>query len=164
MAKYPGITTKTMANGSSSIMVSFKYQSQRYPTKNFTKLFGSKTEKQAFDKLQEVKLLISQNKNPFIATATSLNDIFDARLKQKVANGDWTNSTPTNYSYFYNAYIRKSIGHKKIEKITYNDLLKIQNSMTNVSNSTKNTLKMILRPIFIEQIKHSRYYVGKPQK
>ena len=60
---------------------------------------------------------------------------------------------PNAINQFAYAYIRKSIGHKKINKITYADLLKIQNGMTNVANSTKNTLKMILRPIFTEQIK-----------
>lgn len=158
MAKYPGITTKTLKNGTKNIMVNFKYQSKRYPIKNFTKLFGCKTEKIAFEKLGEVKAEISKGKNPFISTPITLNEIFEARLEQKVANGDWTHSTPKNYTYFYNAHIRKAIGHKKIEKITYEDLLKIQNSMTKVANSTKNTLKMILRPIFIEEIKKGNIY------
>lgn len=157
MAK-ENITTKILKNGTKNYYVRFMFQGREYPVKNFTKLYGCKTEKKTFEKLQEVKLLISQGKNPFISTMNTLNDIFDARLQQKVANGDWTHSTPTNYTYFYNAYIRKSIGHKKIEKITYNDLLKIQNSMTNVANSTKNTLKMILRPIFVEQIKLGTIY------
>jgi integrase len=63
-------------------------------------------------------MLIAEGKDPFITTGETLNDIFDERLKQKVA-----------------------------------DLLKIHKGMTNVANSTKNTLKMILRPIFTEQIK-----------
>ena len=152
MAK-ENIIIKTLKNGTKNYYVRFMYQAKVYPLKNFTKLYGCKTENQTLEKLNEVKILISQGKNPFISTYYTLNDIFDARLKQKVANGDWTHSTPTNYTYFYNAYIRKSIGYKKIEKITYKDLLDIQNGMTHVENSTKNTLKMILRPIFVEQIK-----------
>lgn len=158
MAKYPGITTKELKDGSSAIMVRFKHLGKIYPVKNFTKLFGCKTQQQAHNKLQEIKLEISKGKNPFIGSLISLNDIFDARLKQKVENGDWTHSTPKNYTYFYNAYIRNTIGYKKIEKITYDDLLKIQNGMTNVANSTKNTLKMILRPIFIEEMKKGNIY------
>ncbi|MCW8895531.1 tyrosine-type recombinase/integrase [Sulfurimonas sp.] len=148
-----GISTKTLKDGSKHYYVRFMHQGKNYPPKNFTKLYGCRTEKQTFAKLQEIKLLISQGKDPFSSSGSTLNDIFDTRLKQKVENGDWTHSTPKNYSYFYNAYIRKSIGHKKIEKITYDDLLKIQNGMTHVANSTKNTLKMILRPIFVESIK-----------
>lgn len=155
---YKGITSKILKDGSKHYYVRFKHNAKTYPVKNFTKLFGCRTEKQAFEKLQEIKLLISRGKDPFILTGNSLNDIFDERLKQKVANGDWTHSTPQNYTYFYNAYIRKVIGHKKIEKITYDDLLKIQKGMTHVANSTKNTLKMILRPIFIEEMKKGNIY------
>lgn len=158
MGKYPGITTKQTKDGSSVVMVRFKHLSKTYPIKNFTKLYGCKTQLQAYNKLQEVKLEISKGRDPFIGSLISLNDIFDDRLKQKVKNGDWTHSTPQNYSYFYNAYIRKTIGSKKIEKITYEDLLKIQNSMTHVSNSTKNTLKMILRPIFVEEMKKGKIF------
>ena len=152
MAK-ENITKKILKNGSTNYYVRFMYQGREYLVKNFTKLYGCKTEKKTFEKLQEIKMLIAEGKDPFITTGETLNDIFDERLKQKVANGDWTHSTPTNYTYFYNAYIRKSIGHKKIKKITYADLLKIHKNMTNVANSTKNTLKMILRAIFTEQIK-----------
>jgi len=152
MAK-ENVTTKILKNGTKNFYVRFMFQGREYPVKNFTKLYGCKTEKKTFEKLQEVKLLIAEGKDPFSTTGDTLNDIFDERLKHKVANGDWTHSTPTNYTYFYNAYIRKSIGHKKIKKITYADLLKIHKGMTNVANSTKNTLKMILRPIFTEQIK-----------
>ncbi len=68
---YIGITTKVSKNGLKSIFARFKHNSKTYPIKNFTKLFGCKTEKQAFDKLQEVKLLISQGKDPFISTLTT---------------------------------------------------------------------------------------------
>ncbi|MEA3523202.1 MAG: hypothetical protein U9R50_09505, partial [Campylobacterota bacterium] len=57
---YPGITTKTLENGVNNIYVRFKHLGKVYPVKNFTKLFGCKTEKQAYDKLQEVKLEISK--------------------------------------------------------------------------------------------------------
>lgn len=163
MAK-EGITTKILKNGTKNYYVRFMYQGKHYPPKNFTKLYGCKTEKQAFEKLAEIKIEISKGRNPFLTTENNLNAIFDKRLEQKVANGDWTHSTPSNYKYFYNAYIRKSIGYKKIEKITYDDLLKIQNSMTHVANSTKNTLKMILRPIFVEQIKLGNIHVNHIDK
>lgn len=158
------ITIKTLQNGTKNYYVRFMFQGREYPVKNFTKLYGCKTKKTTLLKLSEIKIEISKGKDPFTASGNSLNEIFDMRLKQKVENGDWTHSTPKNYSYFYNAYIRKSIGHKKIEKITYEDLLKIQNGMTNVVNSTKNTLKMILRPIFIEHIKLGNIHINHIDK
>ncbi|MDB2562993.1 hypothetical protein N9X61_05240, partial [Sulfurimonas sp.] len=72
---YPGITTKTSKNGVKNVYIRFKYNGKIYPIKNFTKLFGCKTEKQAFEKLQEVKVLISQGHDPFISSPISLNDI-----------------------------------------------------------------------------------------
>ncbi|MEA2019337.1 MAG: tyrosine-type recombinase/integrase [Campylobacterota bacterium] len=155
---YAGVTTKISKNGSKSIYVRFKHNSKTYPVKNFTKLFGCKTEKQAFDKLQEVKILISQGKDPFISSPTTLNDIFDQRVIDKVNNGEWTNNTPTNYLYFYNSYVRNTIGHKKIEKITYEDLLKVQKQVSHLSSASKNLLKMILRPVFAEEVKKENIY------
>lgn len=150
---YSGITTKSTKNGAKNIYVRFKHQSKTYPVKNFTKLFGCKTEKQAFDKLQEVKLLISQGENPFISSPTSLNDIFYAWKDKMIKNGIWNGFTPSNYTYFYDYYVKDTIGHKKISKITYQDLMVVQDKVAHLSASSKNLLKMILRPIFNEEVK-----------
>ena len=53
---YSGINKKVMNDGSVNILVRFKYKNISYNNKNFTKLFGCKTEKQANDKLQEIKV------------------------------------------------------------------------------------------------------------
>ncbi len=154
MSKYPGITTKVMKDGSKNIMVRFKHLGKTYPIKNFTKLYGSSTQLQAFNKLHEVKLEISKGRDPFISTIRNLNFIFDDRVETKIRNGEWKESTPKNYLYFYNRYIRNTIGHKKLEKIKYEDLLGIyKNELAHVANSTKNTFKLILRPIFVEEMK-----------
>lgn len=150
---YPGISTKISKDGAKNIYVRFKHLSKTYPVKNFTKLFGVKTEKQAYEKLQIIKVSISDGRDPFVKTLDTLNEIWDKRLELKVANGDWTHSTPKNYAYFYNKYIRNSIGKKRIEKITYYDLKSLQDSLITMVNSSKNTLKGILRPIFTESVK-----------
>ncbi|MEA3354086.1 MAG: hypothetical protein U9Q33_09755 [Campylobacterota bacterium] len=156
---YAGIKTKTLKNGSKNIYVQFKYLSKRYPEKNFTKLFGSTTEKQAYDKLQEIKLLISQGKDPFIQTKETLNDLYDERKTIKLKNNEWKERTVESYDYFYDAYIRKTIGHKKLSKITYEDIKKVyDNNLSHVENSTKNQFKRIVRPIFIEEIKKGKIH------
>ncbi|WP_434580466.1 tyrosine-type recombinase/integrase [Sulfurimonas sp. NW15] len=161
MSKYPGITTKVMKNGTTSIMVSFKYLSKRYPTKNFTKLFGSKTEKQAYYRLQEVKLEISKGRDPFTITKETLNDLYEERKITSLKNGTWRPRTVESYDYFYNKYIRKTIGHKKLSKITYEDLRKIYDiEMAHVENSTKNQFKRIVRPIFAEEIKKGNLHTN----
>ena len=53
---YKGITKKKMSDGSIALMVRFKHQGITYPIKNFTKLFGSATEKMASEKLSEVEI------------------------------------------------------------------------------------------------------------
>jgi integrase len=154
MKKYPGIESIVLKNGTTAIYVTFKYQSKRYPTKNFTKLFGCRTEKQAYEKLQEVKVLISKGQNPFITTYTTLNDIWDARVATKSTNGEWRYTTVKNYGIFYERYIRKTIGVMKLEKIKYGDLKRIQDvDMAHTAKSTRNTLKLMIRPVFVEEIK-----------
>lgn len=161
MSKYPGITTKTMKDNSTSIMVNFKYLSKRYPAKNFTKIFGCKTEKQAYNKLQEVKLEISKGRDPFIVTKDTLNDLYEERKKVSLKNGTWKPRTVESYDYFYNRYIKKTIGHKKLSKISYEDLRKLYDvEMAHVENSTKNQFKRIVRPIFVEEIKKGNIHTN----
>lgn len=151
---YKGITTKTMKDGSKAIMVRFKYLGKTYPVKNFTKLFNSKTEKQAFDKLQEVKSLIRENKNPFNPQGVSLNDHFYRRYELKVKSGKWkVNTTAKIYKTYYESVIKKRIGHKKLHKITYQDLTSILDSISHTKGMYRNRLKLVLNPIFKEALK-----------
>ena len=153
MAKYPGITKKTMSNGSIALMVRFKHLGITYPIKNFTTLFGSKTERQAFDKLNEVKQMISEEKDPFSSSVSSLNQIFEERVALNLKNGIWTESTVKNYQYFYDKHIKNLIGKYKIEKIKYEYIMKILNSFTKIQTGSKNTVIDILKPIFKEEFK-----------
>jgi len=156
---YKGITTKTLSDGSKHIYVRFKYLSKVYPVKNFTKLFGCKTEKQAFDRLQECKRDISQGRDPFVIAKETLNDLYDERKRINLQNGSWKPRTVESYDYFYDRYIRKTIGKKKLSKITYDDLRKIYDvDMAHVEDSTKNQFKRIVRPIFVEEIKKGNLF------
>jgi len=158
---YPGIAKKAMKNGTVNIMVTFKYLSKRYPVKNFTKLFGCKTEKQAYEKLQEVKLEISKGKDPFITTRDTLNDLYEERKKINLENKTWKSRTVESYDYFYNRYVRKTIGYKKLSKITYEDLRRLYDvEMAHVENSTKNQFKRIVRPIFTDEIKKGNIHTN----
>lgn len=148
MAKYNGISKKVMRDGSAAIFVRFKYLNTTYPVKNFTKLFGCNTEKQAYDKLNEVKLLISQGKNPFVNTAVTFDQLFAKRAEEQVRNGEWREITKDSYMLYYNKHIKKTIGHKKIEKITIDDFDEITTNMSQYEASTKNILKKLLHPIF----------------
>ena len=151
---YPGITTKKSKNGVNNVYVRFKHLGRTYPVKNFTRLFGCKTETQAYNKLQEIKVLISNGTNPFLNTPYTLNEIWDKRFERKVKNKEWTNNTVKNYKYFYEAHIRNTIGHKKLDKIIYEDLLKVLDKLSDRQGGTKNTFKRLMRPLFEEAIKN----------
>ncbi len=145
-----GIFKKKMKNGETHFYVRFKYQSKTYPIKNFTKLFGCNTLNQTKDKLVEIKYLITQGKNPFISTNHTIDELWIERLERKKNNREWSETTSTNYNYYYNSNIKPFIGYKRIERVTYDDLLKIIDSMGDKVGVTKNTIKRMLRPMFEE--------------
>lgn len=153
--KYAGISTKKAKDGTENIYVRFKYLGKTYSVKNFTKLYGLTTEKKAYDRLQEIKHDISKGKDPFSSTGETLNELYEDRKKTMLNKKDgWRPRTAESYDYFYNAHIRKTIGWKKISKITISDIEDIYDKkLAHVENSTKNQFKRIIRPIFVDQIK-----------
>lgn len=155
MKKFQGISKKTMSNGEVHIFVRFKHLGKIYPVKNFTKLFGCKTETKAKDKLAEIKILISQGKNPFSNNKTvSLNDLFYERYNQMVKNKKWKErTTAKQYKEYYEKIIKNEIGHLKISKINYSHLDKIIKKLSHTQGMYRKRLKFLLNPIFEEQIK-----------
>ena len=155
------ITIKTLKNGTKNYYVRFMYNGKKYPPKNFTKLYGCKTKKQTEEKLAEVKREISLGRDPFTLSKNTLNELYEERKNIALNNGTWRPRTVENYDYFYNRYIKNTIGHKKLSKITYEDLRKIYDvEMAHVENSTKNQFKRIIRPIFIEEIKKGNIHTN----
>ena len=152
--KYPGISVKKLKDGSSVIMVRFKYLGKTYPVKNFTKLFGSKTQKSAYEKLNEVKALLSKNIDPFNPQGKKLDDYFFKKVEKNKSNGSWRENTIKSYVNFYTAHIQKKIGHKKLDKISISDILDIKESeyLSEKSASYKNLLNRILNPIYKDAI------------
>ena len=151
--KYKGITTKKMKDGSTNIMVRFKYLRRTYSVKNFTRLYGCTTQSIANQKLIQVKQMISEGKDPFVKQLNTLNDLFDQRLKILSENETWSKSTQKDYILFYNRTIRNTIGMKKPNKVTYEDIMKIINSFKATQFAQKNKFINILNPIFEEEIK-----------
>lgn len=153
MGMYKGISKKIMKDKSTHIMVRFKHNGITYPVKNFTKLFGCRTEKEAFEMLGDIKNQLSKNINPFVKTPNSLNELFDEMSEKLTKNLTWSENTKKTNTSFYNKYIRKSIGQKRLEKITYEDLTKILDGFTIDQITMKKRFGSILRPIFKEQKK-----------
>lgn len=151
--KYKGITEKKMKNGTTAIMVRFKYDNTIYPVKNFTKLFGSTTKTQALEKLNECKVMLSKGENPFISTPTTLTQIWKQRTIDKRQSGEWSELTIKHYNYFYYKHIDKVIGKKKLHRITLSNLEQIHLNMADKEGGTKNRLQKLLYPIFDDGIK-----------
>ncbi len=151
MAKIPkSIYEKKMKDGSINIMVRFTYNGLTYPVKNFTKLYGCETRTTAYEKLTEVKVLLSKNKDPFSKSLDTFAELYENLLNIKESKGEWAYNTVKNRRHFFNRYIKneKRIGKKKVEKITYDDIKIFLNQFTH--SSSINTAIDILRPIFNE--------------
>jgi len=157
--KYQGITKKILNNGEEAIFVRFKYLSKTYPVKNFTKLYNCKTIKQAFDKLQEVKVLIRENKDPFSSKVNNLNTLFYEKLEENLNNKKWRkDTTAKQYKYFYETNIKQKLGHKRLDKITYTDLDNIIKNLSHTKSGYHKKLKQLLNPIFKDALKRKEIY------
>jgi len=145
------IYEKKMKDGSIHIMVRFTYEGTTYPVKNFSKLYGCETRTDANNKLKEVKVLLSQNKDPFSKSLNTFAEIYENKLNTNEANKIWAYYTVKNRRLFFNKYIKndKRIGRKKVEKITYDDIESFLIQFGN-NSSSKNTAIDILRPVFKE--------------
>jgi hypothetical protein len=151
MAKYAGISKKKMKDGSIAIMARFKHDGVTYPIKNFTKLYGIKTEKEGFLKLNEVKNLLSEGKNPFSSSLGSMDALFNKKIEINKKNNVWAEYTIKNYQYIYFKHISPKIGKKKIQKVKYEDILNILNSFKHEQSNSKNKIIDVLRPLFKEE-------------
>lgn len=152
---YKGIVKEIDKNGSPRIIVSFKHNNVRYGYKNFTKLFNCRTEKQAYEKLQEIKIDLTKGNNPFLEhnTKETLNELWDERFERMIIDKVWNFTTARGNRYFYNAHVRETIGWKRISLINYNDLLKVINKLSHTDGASKNKFKRIMNSLFDECIK-----------
>jgi len=158
--KFRGISEKKLKDGTASIYVRFKYLGKTYSVKNFTKLYGCTTKTSAYNKLQQLKVLLSEGIDPFNTMGKSLNDYFYKSLELNQENGSWRKTTAVQYFNFYEGYIKKSIGHKKLDKITYEDLEKILESLNHTKGSYRNRIYRILSPFFDESIKRGEIHIN----
>lgn len=149
---YQGIKTEINKDGTKKIIVRFKHLGIDYNRKNFTKLFGSKSETQAYKTLQEIKIELSKGEDPFLDTPETLDYIWQKRYERKTSRGDWGKNTRENYEYFYAAYVKESIGWMKIGKIEHKHIEEVLDLLHDKKNGSKNLLKTMLKPLFKQAI------------
>lgn len=149
--KYAGIKETTMENNEVNYLATFNVNNKRYNQKNLSKL-GAKTAKQAYDLLIDIKRKLREGEDPFSTKSNKIDFLVTEYLKDKSADYKKFNT------YTYDKWIKPIIGHKYIEKVTKEDLLKIKEKMQNATSQygrpyksgTLIKLKKILTPIFKE--------------
>jgi len=148
MARYPAIRKRTLKNGTVNIYARIRHNGKNLGEKNFTKHFGCRTEKSAFEKLQEIKILISKGINPFEDKTLILNDLWE----KKLLSANWRENTRSHYINYYDIVIRNTLGKKSINKINVQEILKLKNDYKHKSISYQNRIKSMLNPIFEEEL------------
>lgn len=153
-SKFDGIVEEKNAKGEKVIYVTFQFNKRRYVRKNFTKLFGVTRKEDAATKLSQVKLDISKNQDPFSVPKNTLNEFFDAMVKDRLETKKWKEETAYWNKSFYNKYLRAKIGESKPSKITEKELTDIiKYDLKHLTEETQQQLKKILTPIFKDAIK-----------
>lgn len=143
MSQRKGITTKILSDGSKNIYVRFKHNGTNYGVKNFTKLFGCRSENTAFEKLGDIKKLLSKGVNPFNDNSLILNNLWD----KKLLTVNWRENTRKHYINYYDIVIRNTLGKKSVHKITASDVDLLKEKYAHKSISYQNRIKNIISPI-----------------
>lgn len=146
--KYIGINELEMADGSKNYVAIFSHNGTRYGERNLTKLFGANSAKQAFERLQEIKIELSKGIDVFGIKSEKMDDLVYKYLEK----------TSENYkkvsTFAYNKHIKPVIGHLFINKVTKKDINEIKMNMENLklSKATIKKVKTILTPVFKEAL------------
>lgn len=152
---YRGVKEVLNLQGTKDYIVSFTYKGFRINEKNFTKLFNCKTAKQAYEKSIIIKEQISNGEDPFSSGTSKIDSLVPAYLDTRSVEYR-KNSLAT-----YNKWIKPVIGHKFIDKVTEEDLIKIRTSMEQqgLKESTIKKIRNILSPVFIKALRKGQIKV-----
>lgn len=152
--KYTSIYEIIADDTTKQFIARFSYLGKNYGERNFSNLFGVRTAKQAFEKLQEVKVDIAKyGNNPFQKKVKlTLNAQFEVFIETKINKTKYGNKYHLTSSY--NKLLKDTLGDKDIDEITH---IHIQNlldkNMKGLSNRRKIDVRNILKPIFLKAIK-----------
>jgi len=149
--KYLNIYEIDDTGGQKNYIANFNYQGKRYGDRNLTKLFGVKTALQAFNKLHEIKVLISSGENPFLDDSLKVDDLITRYFSQLKSENSRSKYVEI-HSYVYSKHIKPIIGHLFIDKVTPEHINRIIHNMRtqSLSSASIRKVKTILNPIFQE--------------
>lgn len=142
--KYSNIYEVEMNTAEIHYIAKFIHKGTRYPEKNLTEKYGVNTAKQAFDKLNEIRIELSRGNNVFAEGTSKIDDLVKKYLNTR------SEDYRKNCLAHYNAHIRTTIGHLYIDKVTKQHLESIKRQMEEkgLATSTIKKAKVLLSPIF----------------
>ena len=145
---FPNIYKLEMADGTTNFIAKFIYNGKRYPEKNLTKLYGSRTAKTAFEKLSSLKDESSRTGNADIFNVKS-NKVDDLLFKYLDTKSDTYNKRSR---IAYNKHVKPIIGHLFIHNVKKEHIETIKKNMEDLglASATIKKIKTILNPIFQE--------------
>jgi len=151
--KYRNIFSLKNANNRTEYYANFMLDGVSYQKKNFSKLFGCTTAKQASDRLEEVKTELRKGNDPFSrANGLKVKDIVLKSIRDRKSDKDNTRYKKSLTS-FYNLYIHPVIGHLKLDKVNDNHVKKILESIDGLSKTRKLSLNVLMFKIFEDEFR-----------
>ncbi len=153
--KYTSIYEIIADDTTKQYIARFAYLGKNYGERNFSNLFGVRTAKQAFEKLQEVKVEIAKyGTNPFKRKIKStLDSYFEEYIKTRTNKKQYGDKYKKQSAY--KSLVKEPLGDKNIDEITVRMIENILNKdLKSKSARTKLEVKNILKPLFDKATKN----------
>lgn len=144
---YANIYEIKNAEGKIEYLATWTQKGRQYRQKNFTKLFGDTTAKQAETRLAEIKVLIRRGENPFKKDDSDMQKSFSTLVLNEIRS----RTVSKNYKYvqekIYLKHLDKDMGRLKLDQITISVLDKVFRKLLNTHDiQTITNLKKTIRP------------------
>ena len=120
LTKYSNIYELIMVDGTKNYIAKFIHNGRRYPEKNLTKLYGKRTAKSAFDKLNSIKEELSANNDVFNIKSNKVEDLLFKYLEKR------SETYNKRSKISYNKHVKPIIGHLMITNVTKEHFLTIK--------------------------------------
>lgn len=143
--KFKSIYQYKTPSGEIQYYTTFRLEGKKYERKNLSKMFPTiNSPKQASDKLEYIKSEIRQGRNPFVKSLVTIDDI----VKDDISKRDIVEKYRQDLLSFYTIYVKDTIGHLKLEKVTREHISKILTKLKDVSTTRRKMLRALLHDIF----------------
>jgi len=160
--RYIGVVYKKLKNGDKSYYITYKFN-HRFKRVHIGKKSEGITEAFCHQKRNEAINKIKFGDNSSIIKTKKKVITFDEIAQRFLEYNKLHSKDYTNYSSRYKNHIKKYLGHKAIDDITSEDILKIQQEkLKKLAPKTVNHITQLIGTIFNYNIKHKYIKVDNP--